>query len=63
MTWDYRYRMLEKGEVIREGDECLTDSRIGWQPAGHTVGTEAPDPRYTAHRIYRRPKEWTEIDR
>ena len=48
------YRMLKEGEIIRAGDEVLTDSHLGWQPAGHTVGTPAPNPYYTAHRMYRR---------
>ena len=54
MVWDNRYRMLDEGEVILEGDEVLTDSHLGWQPAGITVGQTAPNPYYTAHRIYRR---------
>lgn len=48
------YRMLAEGEIIREGDECLTDSHLGWLPAGPTVGQPAPNPYYTAHRMYRR---------
>lgn len=55
MKWDDRYRRLDAGEIIEEGDEVLTDSHLGWQPAApHTVGTPAPDPSYTAHRVYRR---------
>lgn len=54
MTWDNRYRALRKGETIEAGDECLTDSRLGWQPATHEVGETAPDPNYTSHRMYRR---------
>lgn len=49
------YRPLAEGEIIQAGDECLTDSHLGWQPAAHTVGGAAPDPLYTAHRMYRRP--------
>jgi len=53
------YYYLKKGEIIQAGDEV----EIGngwhapekWVAAGHTVGTPAPDPRYPAHRTYRRP--------
>ena len=54
MAWDHRYRMLQEGERIRRGDQCMTDSHRGWQPAGLTVGKRAPSPMHTAHRIYRR---------
>lgn len=54
MTWDSRYRPLKEGEIIREGDEYLTDSRLGWQPATHAIGGHAPNPSYTSHRMYRR---------
>lgn len=54
MAWDHRYRRLEEGEIIQEGDQCLTDSHLGWQPAKHTVGQRAPNPAYTSHRVYRR---------
>lgn len=57
MTWDNRYRQLAEGEIIESHDECLTDSRLGWQPAAITVGLPAPSPLYTSHRIYRRPIE------
>ena len=52
--WD-NYRLVLEGEIIQAGDECLTDSDLGWQPAGRTVGQAAPSPYYTAHRMYRRP--------
>lgn len=52
--WDPRYRVLREGDIIREGDECLTDSHLGWQPETRCVGTLAPDPSYTSHRMYRR---------
>lgn len=55
MGWDNAYRMLEEGEIIQEGDECLADSALGWRPSGHTVGKAAPNPYFTSHRIYRRP--------
>lgn len=54
MSWDKRYRMLKEGEIIRDGDEVMTDSDLGWRPAGRTVGHLAPCPYYTSHRIYRR---------
>jgi hypothetical protein len=54
MTWDNRYRRLNEGETILPGDECLTDSHLGWQPAKYDIGGKAPDPAYTAHRMYRR---------
>ena len=54
MTWDSRYRMLAKDETILPGDEVLTDSHLGWRPVEHTLGQLAPDPLYTAHRMYRR---------
>lgn len=56
MTWDHRYRRLDEGEVIQEGDEVLTESALGWRPAGRTVGSKAPCPLYTSHRMYRRLK-------
>ena len=56
MTWDNRYRMLREGEVILDGDECLTDSHLGWQKDIHCVGQCAPNPYYSSHRIYRRIK-------
>jgi hypothetical protein len=49
-----KYRMLAEGEIIQDGDECLTDSHLGWQSAKNTIGQPAPNPYYTAHRIYRR---------
>lgn len=52
------FRRLEKGEVIREGDEvdgCADPWRDDprWEPA-HNIGEPAPDPQYPAHRQYRR---------
>lgn len=58
MTWDNRYRPLNEGETIIDGDECLTDSHIGWQPATHDIGGAAPNPNYTSHRMYRRRKNY-----
>lgn len=56
MGWDQQYRMLAEGEIIQDGDEVLTDSHLGWLPAGRTIGKPAPNPYYTAHRMYRRTK-------
>lgn len=52
------YRILQKGEVIQEGDE-VDDCRDSWRdepvwkPATR-IGRPAPDPIYPAHSIYRR---------
>ncbi|MGX1096547.1 hypothetical protein ACSSVZ_000562 [Amorphus sp. MBR-141] len=55
MSWDPRYRRLSEGEMIRADDEVLTDTDKGWQITNpRCVGTPAPSPLYTAHRIYRR---------
>jgi hypothetical protein len=54
------YRRLRAGEIIRPGDEvdaCADGWRDAprWQPAAdYTIGKPAPDPRYPAHRQYRR---------
>jgi hypothetical protein len=56
MSWDHRYYMLPEDAIILEGDEVLTDVHLGWQSAGDTVGKRAPNPFYTAHRMYRRLK-------
>ena len=52
------YRTLKKGELIEAGDEgdgCVDSWRDEpkWEPATN-IGEPAPDPRYPAHRIYRR---------
>lgn len=54
-----KYRRLEKGEIIQEGDEwdaCRDPWRdaADWQPAT-CIGDPAPDPQFVAHRQYRRP--------
>ena len=54
------WRILEKGEIIQLGDEI--DSSVDawrdmprWLPVSECgVGGAAPDPKYPAHRIYRR---------
>lgn len=57
MSWDHKYRMLDEGEVIEAGDECLIDTHLGWRPANPlTLGKRAPSPLYTSHRWYRRKK-------
>lgn len=56
MAWDQRYRRLNKGEIIRSGDEVEVDHPYGWKPA-EALFQPAPDPAYTSHRIYRRLKE------
>lgn len=55
MSWNERYRPLKEGEVIRAGDECLTDAHLGWNDAhADTVGQPAPSSAYSSHRMYRR---------
>jgi hypothetical protein len=53
MAWDKRYRRLDAGETILPGDEVEVDKPYGWKQAV-AVFQPAPDPSYTAHRIYRR---------
>ncbi len=62
MAWDSRFRPLREGETILSGDECFTDSRLGWQPATHDIGGKAPDPNYTSHRMYRRLIQYSSQD-
>ena len=33
-----KYRMLEEGEVIEAGDECMTIDGTGWLPVAHHIG-------------------------
>jgi len=63
MTWDDRYRQLIEGEIIETGDECLTDSHLGWQIATNAIGLPAPNPHYTAHRLYRRAIKYWDLRR
>jgi len=56
----YEYRLLEKGEVIQEGDE-VDGSNDGWRDAPKwkpvhpsSIGEAACDPAFPSHRIYRR---------
>lgn len=53
------YRLLEKGEIIQEGDEidaCRDPWRDNalWVPVTSCIGEPAPDPQFVAHRQYRR---------
>lgn len=48
------YRVLNCGEIIQLGDEVQADDG-SWDLAIRCVGTPAPDPAYTSHRVYRRP--------
>ena len=59
ITVERDYRRLEKGEIIKEGDEidrCADSWRDDpvWEPAGN-IGEPAPYPQYPSHRQYRRP--------
>lgn len=55
------YRRLDKGEIIKSGDECDV-CRDGWRDetrwelVTRTIGQQAPDPAYPSHSQYRR---WT----
>lgn len=46
------YRMLAAGEIIKEGDYFVDDDGV-LRPTMR-AGEPAPDPKYTAHRQYRR---------
>ena len=54
-----KYRYLEKGEIIKEGDEVdmCGDGWRDWPVWEKTtcVGQRAPDPKFPSHRVYRRP--------
>lgn len=53
---DYAYRALKEGEIIHEKDECLCESKTGWErDSGQCAGKPAPNPIYSSHRLYRRP--------
>lgn len=52
------YRILEKGEIIKDGDE-VDNCNDGWRDDPVWVpttcaGEAAPDPSYPSHREYRR---------
>ena len=53
------YYYLKKGEIVQDGDEVEMSSKYNdpakWVKASeHSIGTPAPDPRFMAHRVYRR---------
>lgn len=55
------YRILQEGEIVQLGDEtdncrdAWRDDPV-WEPVSELmIGRAASDPRYPAHRIYRRP--------
>lgn len=56
MGWDHNYRRLNEGEVILATDECQNDDATWSAAGGKCVGTPAPDPNYTSHRVFRRAK-------
>lgn len=53
-TTEKAYRRLKKGEIVLETDEYYDDAKKAWVPPTGSVGGEAPDPAYTAHRQFRR---------
>lgn len=54
-----KYRRLQKGEIICEGDE-IDACRDGWRDwpiwkkVTSCIGEQVPDPKYPSHRQYRR---------
>jgi hypothetical protein len=46
------FRYLKKGDIIQAGDEY--EERAGVWIESNCIGEEAPDPRFTSHRQYRR---------
>lgn len=54
MAWDHKYRPLERGEIVKPGDEIQDDDGVWRKPT--FTGCPAPDPNYTSHRQYRRIK-------
>lgn len=59
MGWDNRYRQLQEGEIVQQGDEFLADSDKGWLASVHGIGRHAPDPHCPAHTLYRRKHDHT----
>jgi len=56
---DKKYILLEKGEIVRQGDEvdmCRDAWRDppNWILAVYSVGDSVPDPSYPSHRQFRR---------
>lgn len=61
MSKKKEYYYLKKGETIKKGDEVEMSANYNdpakWVAASaHTIGTSAPDPKFMAHRVYRRIK-------
>lgn len=60
MTWDARYRQLEKDEAIEFADEYDASPDSWRDPPRWTrvkafmIGTRAPDPQFIAHTTFRR---------
>jgi hypothetical protein len=54
VTWDQRFRRLDEGEIIIETDEVQNDDGSWQLTNARCVGTAAPCPLYTSHRVYRR---------
>ena len=52
-----KYYYLKKGEEIKEGDEVEMSAKYNDPPKwlkATCIGQDAPDPKYIAHRKYRR---------
>ena len=52
-----KYYQLKKGEIIKEGDEVEVSNKWNDPPKWQKticVGGKAPDPKFIAHRTYRR---------
>ena len=61
------YYYLEKGDIIKKGDEvdaCCDGWRDDpvWEEVKYRIGCPAPDPQYPAHSIFRRKLENTDND-
>ena len=55
-----QYRLLEKGEIIKKGDQCDQcanpwNDKPKWEDVVGNIGEPAPDPAFPSHRQYRRP--------
>ncbi|GAB1084976.1 hypothetical protein M2H09_20900, partial [Vibrio vulnificus] len=59
INWDsVEWRVLNEGEVIKEGD-YVDVTNDGWRDnpewkLATCIGEQAPDPSYPSHRTYRR---------
>lgn len=60
MSTDEKWRVLNLGEVVREGDQSDAaadgyNDEPDWRPVRDgAIGCIAPDPRYPSHRRFRR---------